>query len=74
MSQAAGSDVSAIKTSAVKDGDDYIINGTKMWITNSTQADFICLLANTSDSSPHSNKSLIVVPNGPTWNYPFRKI
>jgi len=58
----AGSDVSAIKTSAVKDGDDYIINGTKMWITNSTQADFICLLANTSDSSPHSNKSLIVVP------------
>ena len=58
----AGSDVSAIKTSAVKDGDDYIINGTKMWITNSTQADFICLLANTSDTSPHSNKSLIVVP------------
>ena len=58
----AGSDVSAIKTSAIKNGDDYIINGTKMWITNSTQADFICLLANTSDSSPHSNKSLIVVP------------
>ena len=58
----AGSDVSAIKTTAVKDGDDYIINGTKMWITNSTQADFICLLANTSDESPHSNKSLIVVP------------
>jgi citronellyl-CoA dehydrogenase len=58
----AGSDVSAIKTTAVKDGDDYIINGTKMWITNSTQADFICLLANTSDNGPHANKSLIVVP------------
>ncbi|MDG0969977.1 MAG: acyl-CoA dehydrogenase family protein [Porticoccaceae bacterium] len=58
----AGSDVSAIKTTAVKDGDDYIINGTKMWITNSTQADFICLLVNTSDNGPHANKSLIVVP------------
>jgi citronellyl-CoA dehydrogenase len=58
----AGSDVAAIKTTARKDGDDYIINGTKMWITNSTQADFICLLANTSDDKPYVNKSLIVVP------------
>lgn len=58
----AGSDVAAIKTSARKDGDDYIINGTKMWITNSTQADFICLLANTSDDHKYTNKSLIVVP------------
>jgi citronellyl-CoA dehydrogenase len=33
-----------------------------MWITNSPQADFICLLANTSDDKPHVNKSLIVVP------------
>lgn len=58
----AGSDVAAIKTTAKKDGDDYIINGSKMWITNSTQADFLCLLANTSDGKPHANKSLIVVP------------
>jgi citronellyl-CoA dehydrogenase len=58
----AGSDVAAIKTTAVKEGDDYIINGTKMWITNSTQADFFCLLANTSDDKPHFNKSMIVVP------------
>jgi citronellyl-CoA dehydrogenase len=58
----AGSDVAAIKTTARKDGDDYIINGTKMWITNSTQADFICLLANTSEGNKHTNKSLIVVP------------
>ena len=58
----AGSDVAAIKTTAVKDGDDYIINGTKMWITNSTQADFFCLLANTSDGKPHFNKSMIIVP------------
>ena len=58
----AGSDVAAIKTTARKDGDDYIINGTKMWITNSTQADFLCLLANTSDGNKHTNKSLIIVP------------
>jgi citronellyl-CoA dehydrogenase len=58
----AGSDVAAIKTTARKDGDDYIINGTKMWITNSTQADFICLLVNTSDDKPHQNKSLVIVP------------
>ena len=58
----AGSDVSAIKTTARKDGDDYIINGGKMWITNSLQADWMCLLANTSEGEAHKNKSLIVVP------------
>lgn len=58
----AGSDVAAIKTTARKDGDDYIINGTKMWITNSTQSDYICLLVNTSDGAMHKNKSLVVVP------------
>ncbi len=62
----AGSDVGAIKTTAVKDGDDYIINGSKMWITNSTQADYLCLLANTSEpegrGGRYQNKSLIVVP------------
>jgi citronellyl-CoA dehydrogenase len=58
----AGSDVAGLKTTAKKDGDDYIINGSKMWITNSTQADFFCVLANTSDDKPHKNKSLIIVP------------
>ena len=58
----AGSDVAAIKTTAKTDGDDYVINGSKMWITSSTQADYICLLANTSDDAPHRNKSLIIVP------------
>ncbi len=58
----AGSDVAAIKTNAVSDGDDYIINGTKMWITNSTQADFLCVLANTDDGNKHTNKSLIIIP------------
>ena len=46
----------------LKDGDDYVINGSKMWITNSLQADFFCLLANTSDDKPHVNKSMIIVP------------
>lgn len=58
----AGSDVAGLKTTARKDGDDYVINGSKMWITNSPSADFMCLLANTSDDKPHVNKSLIVVP------------
>jgi citronellyl-CoA dehydrogenase len=58
----AGSDVASIKTTAKKDGDDYVINGSKMWITNSPQADFFCLLANTSEDKPHQNKSLIIVP------------
>ncbi|MCD0502282.1 acyl-CoA dehydrogenase family protein [Bordetella petrii] len=59
----AGSDVSRIKTWARRDGDDYIINGSKMWITNGVQGDWICLLCNTSqEGGPHRNKSLIVVP------------
>ena len=57
-----GSDVAAVKTTARKDGGDYIINGSKMWITNSLQADWMCLLANTSDGAPHKNKTLIIVP------------
>ncbi len=57
-----GSDVAAVKTTAKLDGDDYVINGTKMWITNGMQADWCCLLANTSDGPAHKNKSLIVVP------------
>ncbi|MCI4430714.1 MAG: acyl-CoA dehydrogenase family protein [Burkholderiales bacterium] len=58
----AGSDVAAIKTTARKVGGDYVINGAKMWITNSLQADWMCLLANTSEGAGHKNKSLIVVP------------
>jgi len=57
-----GSDVAALKTSAKADGGDYVINGTKMWITNGLKADWCCLLANTSEGAPHKNKSLIVVP------------
>ncbi|MCI1192836.1 acyl-CoA dehydrogenase family protein [Calidifontimicrobium sp. SYSU G02091] len=57
-----GSDVAAIKTTARKDGGDYVINGSKMWITNGLKADWCCLLANTSEGPAHKNKSLIVVP------------
>jgi len=58
----SGSDVASLKTTARKDGDDYIINGGKMWITNGIQADWMCCLVNTSDDKPHKNKSLVIVP------------
>jgi citronellyl-CoA dehydrogenase len=59
----AGSDVAGVRTSARKDGADYIISGEKMWTTNGTQADWICLLVNTDpDGGPHRNKSLVCVP------------
>lgn len=73
----AGSDVAAIKTTAIKDGDDYVINGTKMWITNGGQADFFCLLANTSNDRPHANKSMIIVPaktKGVSFSEPLHKL
>ena len=58
----AGSDVASIRTTARADGDDYVIDGGKMWTTNGSQADWMCLLANTSDGAVHRNKSLICVP------------
>ncbi|AVO40686.1 acyl-CoA dehydrogenase family protein [Simplicispira suum] len=59
---AAGSDVAGIKSQARKDGGDYVISGQKMWITNSLQADWMCMLVNTSDGPAHKNKSLVMVP------------
>jgi citronellyl-CoA dehydrogenase len=58
----AGSDVAQIKTTARKDGGDYVINGSKMWITSGTQSDWACMLVNTSEGKVHQNKSLIIVP------------
>ncbi|MCE9578877.1 MAG: acyl-CoA dehydrogenase, partial [Deltaproteobacteria bacterium] len=58
----AGSDVASIASRARKDGDDYLISGQKMWITNAAQADFFCLLCNTGDGPVHMNKSLVIVP------------
>ncbi len=73
----AGSDVAAIQTTATKANGDYLINGSKMWITNATQADFLCLLVNTSDGVPHGNKSLIIVPTatrGISFSAPLDKL
>ena len=58
----AGSDVAGIKSTARKDGDDYVISGSKMWITNSIQADWMCMLVNTGEGPIHKNKSLVMVP------------
>src|SRR3984893_12232650 len=58
----AGSDVASIKTTARRDGDDYVIDGGKMWTTNSNQADWMCLLADTGDRPAPRNKSLICLP------------
>lgn len=58
----AGSDVASIRTVAHRDGDEYVINGTKLYITNGVQADWICLLARTSNEGGFKGMSLIVVP------------
>ena len=58
----AGSDVAGVKSVARKDGDDYLISGQKMWITNSLQADWMCMLVNTGEGAAHKNKSLVMVP------------
>ncbi len=58
----AGSDVAAIQTTAKREGDTYVINGSKTFITNGTQADFLTLLARTSDDPGYHSFSLIVVP------------
>ncbi len=58
----AGSDVAGLRTRAVRDGDDWVVNGSKLYITNGTQADWICLLARTSDEPGARGFSQIVVP------------
>ena len=64
-----GSDVAGIRTRAVRDGDEWVINGSKMWITNSVQADWLCLLARTSDEGGYAGMSQIVVPtSAPGFN------
>jgi citronellyl-CoA dehydrogenase len=58
----AASDVASIRTTAARDGDEWVINGSKMWITNSLQADWLCLLARTSAEGGHRGMSQIIVP------------
>jgi len=57
----AGSDVAAIRTRAVRDGDEYVINGAKTYITNGTIADFITTAVRTGGSG-HGGISLVIVP------------
>jgi acyl-CoA dehydrogenase len=56
----AGSDVAGVKTRAVRDGDHFIVNGAKTFITSSTRADFITTVVRTGDD-PHHGLSLLVV-------------
>ena len=57
-----GSDVASLRTTARRDGDEWVINGGKMWTTNGAQADWMCVLANSSEGPVHKNKSLFVLP------------
>jgi len=58
----AGSDVSGIRTNAKKVGGDYVINGSKMWITNASVADWYFVLAYTDPSLKHKGMSGFIVP------------
>lgn len=57
-----GSDVAGLSTRAKSDGDHYVITGSKMWITNGAQADFVVTLCRTSEEGGYRGMSLIVVP------------
>jgi citronellyl-CoA dehydrogenase len=70
----AGSDVAALQTTAKKDGADYVINGSKIYITNGTQADFLTLLARTSDEPGYHSFSLFVVPTDLAGFHVSRKL
>jgi alkylation response protein AidB-like acyl-CoA dehydrogenase len=58
-----GSDLAGIKTSARRDGDGYVLNGAKTFITNGVNADLVVVAARTSDD-PHGGLSLVVVERG----------
>lgn len=60
----AGSDVSAMTTTAVKDGDDYILNGTKQWITNGGEAEIYTVVAVTDKSKGARGTSAFIVEKG----------
>ncbi|MGB7861427.1 MAG: acyl-CoA dehydrogenase family protein [Acidimicrobiia bacterium] len=60
----AGSDLAGIKTSAIRDGDDYVVNGSKTFITNGINSDVIVTAVKTDPGERHSGMSLIVVEDG----------
>ena len=57
----AGSDVAGIRTSAIRDGDEYVINGSKMFITNGARADFCVLVTKTDPSARHDGITLFLI-------------
>ncbi|MEV0122804.1 acyl-CoA dehydrogenase family protein [Streptomyces sp. NPDC050703] len=59
-----GSDAGNLTTRAVRDGDDYVVNGAKMFITNGTWADVVLLFARTGDAPGHKGVSAFLVPTG----------
>lgn len=65
MSEAsAGSDVMAMRTTAVLDGDEYVLNGSKMWITNAPSADVMIVYAKTDTEATKRNISAFIVERG----------
>src|SRR5256885_4621661 len=58
----AGSDVKGIKTRAVRDGDEYVINGSKTYLTNGHRADVIVLVTKTDPEAGHGGITLFLVP------------
>ncbi len=62
-----GSDVSAIRTSAVRDGSDYVINGQKMWLTNGGTANLVAVLCRTDEGhdAPHRNMTTFLIEKEP---------
>jgi citronellyl-CoA dehydrogenase len=66
----AGSDVAGIRTRAVRDGDHWLINGSKMFITNTANADWLCLLAVTDPAAGYNGYTQIIVPTDtPGFSY-----
>ena len=66
----AGSDVQAIRTKAKKDGDDYVINGEKMWVTNGEHSTHVAVLVKTDPDAnpPHRGMSTFIAAKGPGLN------
>ncbi|MFJ9387363.1 acyl-CoA dehydrogenase family protein [Nocardioides sp. NPDC101246] len=60
----AGSDLAAVRTSAVRDGDDYVVNGAKTFITNGLNSDLILTVVRTDPTEPHRGLSLLAVEAG----------
>ncbi|MDQ5815314.1 MAG: acyl-CoA dehydrogenase family protein, partial [Actinomycetota bacterium] len=63
----AGSDVQAIRTKAIRDGDDYVVNGQKMWLTNGLRSGIVMTLVKTDPEAdpPHRGMSMLIVEKEP---------